>query len=216
MYGNQGFLSYMTNPCRIILFALLSLISLSTGTVQALAHSSSSKTQSIPFHAQSNVSMTRTTLNKNIGSFFLASIGLSYHSPAQALSSFSTTFLISSLFDDIQNELTSPSGGIAYLQSCIDTRDFTSILDFTKEYDIDFRKEKMGKARKTLQDKEKKEKALYYVNAVTFDLIGTCHTFLLGLDCDLHKMYFNFSYHHSDIYVTYDNSALKRDEQEQS
>jgi len=85
----------------------------------------------------------------------------------------SSTLVIASLFDEIQNELISPSGGISYLQSCIDSKDFTSILEFTKTYDLDFRKEKMGKARKSLQDKEKKEKALYYANAVTFDLIGT-------------------------------------------
>jgi hypothetical protein len=124
--------------------------------------------------------ITRSKLNKTIGSFILSSLGLLLSDKAPAGASLdntpsfsSSTLVIASLFDEIQNELISPSGGISYLQSCIDSKDYASILEFTKTYDLDFRKEKMGKARKSLQDKEKKEKALYYANAVTFDLIGT-------------------------------------------
>jgi hypothetical protein len=41
----------------------------------------------------------------------------------------------------------------------------------------------MGKARKSLQDKDKKEKALYYANSVTFDLIGESSGLLKYVIC---------------------------------
>ena len=45
-------------------------------------------------------------------------------------------------------------------------------MEFTKEYDLEFRKAKMVKARKFLTSKEDKEKGVMLCNAVTFDLIG--------------------------------------------
>lgn len=145
-------------------------------TVSIITCQQASQPESIHSHTP----ITRAKLNNDIAKSILVSIGIltaSFNKPAWASgdvpSSYSSsTILISSLFDDVETELTSPSGGISYLQSCIDSKDFTSILEFTKAYDLDFRKEKMGKARKSLQDKEKKEKALYFANAVTFDLIG--------------------------------------------
>jgi len=75
-------------------------------------------------------------------------------------------------FEAVRSELESSTGGIAYLKSCIDKKDYDAILEFTKTYDLEFRKAKMVKARKMLDDKDLKEKALYFSNAVTFDLIG--------------------------------------------
>ena len=103
---------------------------------------------------------TREKVTKDLTGWIIGSIGLLTTSPDQRAwaslddpsSDASSTFLVSSLFDDIQTELTSPTGGISYLQSCIDKKDFASILEFTKVYDLDFRKEKMGKTRQSLQD----------------------------------------------------------------
>lgn len=56
------------------------------------------------------------------------------------------------------------------MQRCIDERDFSGLLEFTKTYDQVLRKGAMGKAKKTLTDS--KEVATQLSNAVTFDLIG--------------------------------------------
>ena len=45
-------------------------------------------------------------------------------------------------------------------------------MEFTKEYDLEFRKAKMVKTRKFLTSKEDKEKGVMLRNVVTFDLIG--------------------------------------------
>jgi hypothetical protein len=71
--------------------------------------------------------------------------------------------------DFIRNEMVDPAGGVAYLQSCIDKKDFTAIFEFTPSYDQKLRKGGMGKAKKFLEDTDK---ATSYANGVTFDLIG--------------------------------------------
>ena len=58
------------------------------------------------------------------------------------------------------------------MQARIDAQDWPGLMEFTKTYDQELRKLKMGKAKKLLQSKELKEKATEYANAVTFDLIG--------------------------------------------
>ena len=58
------------------------------------------------------------------------------------------------------------------MQGRIDAQDFPGLLEFTRTYDLELRKLRMGKAKKLLQSKELKEKATSYANAVTFDLIG--------------------------------------------
>lgn len=76
-----------------------------------------------------------------------------------------------SAFDAVRRELNSPDGGIAYMQRCLDEKDFTGLLEFTKTYDQVLRKGVMGKAKKTLTE-DLKDEAIKRSNAVTFDLIG--------------------------------------------
>jgi hypothetical protein len=75
-------------------------------------------------------------------------------------------------FDEVRYELTDPNGGVTYLQQKADEKDFAALMEFTRTYDLEFRKLKMGKAKKLLQSKELKEEATGYANGVTFDLIG--------------------------------------------
>ena len=63
-------------------------------------------------------------------------------------------------------------GEIDELGALVEKEDYEAIMEFTKGYDLDFRKAKMGKARKFLTNKEDKERAVLNCNAVTFDLIG--------------------------------------------
>lgn len=80
--------------------------------------------------------------------------------------------VVKKAFDEIRYELTDPNGGLAYLQRKADEEDFAALMEFTKTYDQELRKLKMGKAKKLLQSKELKEEATGYANGVTFDLIG--------------------------------------------
>lgn len=81
-----------------------------------------------------------------------------------------TREVIAKSFQNVRDEL--EKGGIVELGALIEKEDFNGIMEFTKEYDLDFRKAKMGKARKFITSKEDKEKAVLLCNAVTFDLIG--------------------------------------------
>jgi hypothetical protein len=75
-------------------------------------------------------------------------------------------------FDAIRYELQDSNGGVSYMQSKIDQQDFVALMEFTKTYDLELRKKRMGTAKKLLQDKTIQETATQYSNAVTFDLIG--------------------------------------------
>jgi hypothetical protein len=75
-------------------------------------------------------------------------------------------------FDAIRYEVSDPKGGVAYLRDRIEARDFASVLDFTKEYDLVFRKIAMGTAKKRLPKGPVKDRGTELCNAVTFDLIG--------------------------------------------
>lgn len=75
-------------------------------------------------------------------------------------------------FQAVRDELEGSDGGIKTLESLIAKEDFEGVMEFTKGYDLEFRKAKMGKARKFITSKEEKEKAVALCNAVTFDLIG--------------------------------------------
>jgi len=75
-------------------------------------------------------------------------------------------------FNNVRYELVDSQGGVSYMQGRIDTKDWVGLLEFTKSYDLELRKLRMGKAKKLLQDKDSKAKATEYANAVTFDLIG--------------------------------------------
>ena len=83
-----------------------------------------------------------------------------------------TREVVTTTFDAIRYELSDPNGGVSYMQQRIDESDFAGLLEFTKGYDLELRKLKMGKAKKLLQEKDIKGKGTEYMNAVTFDLIG--------------------------------------------
>jgi len=63
-------------------------------------------------------------------------------------------------------------GGMFYLGKQLDDGNWTEIKEFTKFYDLEFRKAKMARVRKMMTDKEIKGVALQFSNNVTFDLIG--------------------------------------------
>lgn len=75
-------------------------------------------------------------------------------------------------FEAVRYQLESPEGAVHDLESYVANSDFDAIFEFTKYYDLEFRKAKMVKARKYLTSKEDKERAVYLSNSVTFDLIG--------------------------------------------
>lgn len=83
-----------------------------------------------------------------------------------------TRELVKATFDAIRYEVSDPKGGVAYMQQKIDEQDFEGLIEFTRGYDLEMRKLRMGKAKKLLQTKELKEQGTQYANAVTFDLIG--------------------------------------------
>ena len=100
---------------------------------------------------------------------------LGYSSPAYAKKSEKepiTAENVASAFGAVRYELESPEGGVAALTALVEAEDFTAVMDFTKDYDLDFRKLKMGRARKLLTDASLKDDAVLKCNAVTFDLIG--------------------------------------------
>ncbi|MGK3734083.1 MAG: hypothetical protein ACI90V_000920 [Bacillariaceae sp.] len=75
-------------------------------------------------------------------------------------------------FNTVRYELQDPQGGVSYMQGRIEKEDFEGLLEFTRSYDLELRKLRMGKAKKLLQGKELKAKGTSYANAVTWDLIG--------------------------------------------
>jgi len=83
-----------------------------------------------------------------------------------------TKEVVTECFDFIRFELENPEGGVAYMQERIDREDLVGLLEFSRSYDLEFRKRRFGNAKKLMQDKEIKSKATAYANAVTFDLIG--------------------------------------------
>jgi len=80
--------------------------------------------------------------------------------------------VVTECFNSVRYELQDFQGGVAYMQGRIDKEDWLGLLEFTRTYDLELRKLRMGKAKKLLQDKEIKARATSYANAVTFDLIG--------------------------------------------
>ena len=77
---------------------------------------------------------------------------------------------VTAAFDAIRFELEDPRGGIPYLQRQVDESNYEAILEFTKTYDLEFRKAKMLGAKKLFQFGG--DKAQQLLNNVTFDLIG--------------------------------------------
>lgn len=91
---------------------------------------------------------------------------------AEAEEPLPTREAVTECFDFIRFELDNSEGGVAYMQGRIDQEDLEGLLEFSKTYDLEFRKRRFKAAKKLMQDKEVKAKATEYANAVTFDLIG--------------------------------------------
>ena len=119
----------------------------------------------------SSSSLGRRNLLKKGGSLFILSQVLTAGNAVQAKETEPIALsTVRDSFQAVRDELN--SGGVASLVTLIENEDYEKIMDFTKEYDLEFRKAKMGKARKFLTSKDDKEKAVALCNAVTFDLIG--------------------------------------------
>merc|ERR1719410_1385683 len=57
---------------------------------------------------------------------------------------------LSEAFKKVNDELTSTSGGIQTLTTMIENKEWENIKEYTKNYDIEFRKEMMGSTRKLI------------------------------------------------------------------
>jgi hypothetical protein len=98
----------------------------------------------------------------------------SHPTPARAAEAKTTEKggVVGNPFDAIRYEVGDPKGGVAYLRDRLDARDFSAVMDFTKEYDLVLRKIAMGTAKKRLPKGPIKDRGTELCNAVTFDLIG--------------------------------------------
>jgi hypothetical protein len=122
--------------------------------------------------SMSDLPLGRRDIIKKAGSAFIFASVVSSSSPAQAKSKDKEPVALSTVrasFQAVRDEL---SVGYLELGELIAKEDYEAIMTFTQEYDLEFRKAKMGKARKFLTSKEDKERAVSLCNAVTFDLIG--------------------------------------------
>lgn len=79
---------------------------------------------------------------------------------------------IKQYFGEVRYELEDPAGGVARIENALDKLDWADIKEFSKGYDLELRKKKMGYARKMMTEKKMKDEALALRNNVTFDLIG--------------------------------------------
>ena len=119
----------------------------------------------------SNNAFGRRDLIQLTGSIFTAASVLSFTEDAQAKDKEPVALeTVRESFQAVRDELN--TGVANELASLVDKEDYEQIMEFTKNYDLEFRKAKMGKARKFLTSKEDKEKGVLLCNAVTFDLIG--------------------------------------------
>mmetsp|Transcript_23937 Transcript_23937/g.71954 ORF Transcript_23937/g.71954 Transcript_23937/m.71954 type:complete len:448 (+) Transcript_23937:110-1453(+) len=76
-------------------------------------------------------------------------------------------------FDAIRDELEGKgTGGLAFMQTRLERGEYAELLEFTKQWDLDFRKAVLGKARKAMPKGPDRDRAVLVANAVTFDLIG--------------------------------------------
>mmetsp|Transcript_97741 Transcript_97741/g.273535 ORF Transcript_97741/g.273535 Transcript_97741/m.273535 type:complete len:201 (-) Transcript_97741:195-797(-) len=116
----------------------------------------------------------RRFLEQTVSVVFGVAASSGFASPAMAVEEIvlPTKEAVTTAFDSIRYELQNPAGGVSIMQSRIDAQDFVGLMEFTRTYDLELRKLRMGKAKKLLQSKELKEQATSYANAVTFDLIG--------------------------------------------
>lgn len=87
----------------------------------------------------------------------------------------STPQALSDAFNKVKNELTSSSGGMSILTTMINNKEWENVKEFTKNYDLEFRKAMMGSARKLIpkdNNKQLRADATQMCNNVTFDLIA--------------------------------------------
>lgn len=86
-------------------------------------------------------------------------------------SSCKAEFTVIEAFDVIRSELNDHTGVVATLSNLIDNGSSEDTSQYAKKADKNFRKAKMGKARKLITDEEIQGDAELICNAVTFDLI---------------------------------------------
>jgi hypothetical protein len=88
---------------------------------------------------------------------------------------------VTAAFQSIKNELSpdipfvemGKGGGVPYLEGLIQSSNWPEVKEFTKFYDSEFRKAKLGYVRKKIMtSKAQQQQATLMSNAVTFDLIG--------------------------------------------
>lgn len=152
----------------------------------------------LAFQLSPTLSRTPTFLHALSRRDYLVSSAFVLLLPLPSAQAASTTS--SSPFDSIRYELYDSKGGVAYMKSLVEKKDYTSLLDFTKTYDQTLRKRYMGAAKKLLP-KEYSEQATLINNAVTFDLIGInrsarvgqenqeqCFKYLRELQADVEKL----------------------------
>ena len=170
-------------------FSLVALaLSLSTTSSFLINQSKGTVESNIRVYAASDTSEESTSIENRRDFLRVAPVAmisgmtglniLTYQSfPAQAADTSAevelpTKEVVTECFDFIRYQLQDPQGGVAYMQGRIDEEDLVGLLEFSRSYDLEFRKRRFGNAKKLLQDKEIKAKATEYANAVTFDLIG--------------------------------------------
>lgn len=165
---NQIFLSY----CLILL--LLVATNLQSSSAFSVSNNNNNKI-SQSTESSSSSSTRKDFLKKASLAVFGSTVLLQrpeLATAAEEVVELPTRDVVTSTFDPIRYELNDPSGGVAYMQQRIDEQDFPGLMEFTKGYDLELRKLRMGKAKKLIQSKDVKEEATGYANAVTFDLIG--------------------------------------------
>ncbi|KAJ1460894.1 hypothetical protein M885DRAFT_559042 [Pelagophyceae sp. CCMP2097] len=92
---------------------------------------------------------------------------------AAAASAASPALALVPEFDAVREEAAGRGlGGISRMAADLETNDFRDLNAFTKTYDLDFRKAKMGAAKKKLPKGPQQGEAQLLMNGVTFDLIG--------------------------------------------
>lgn len=168
-------LSLAKLPSTMSRLRIFFCMALALGTVKlALTFSAINKSNARTRHYEEKYSSRRKFLEKAALLSFGAGAAPAFSSPAFAEEEIvlPTKATVQAAFDLIKYELRSPEGGVSYMQGRINEQDFPGLMEFTKTYDQELRKLRMGKAKKLLQSKELKEQATSYANAVTFDLIG--------------------------------------------
>ena len=98
------------------------------------------------FSVPSSKSSRRNFLESSAAAGFVA---LLPSTPAfAATEGLPTREFVTKTFEPVKYELLDPNGGVAYMQGRIDAQDWAGLLEFTKTYDQELRKLRMGKAKK--------------------------------------------------------------------